>query len=210
MVRILIADDYPIFRRGIGDLLAREFEGAVCGEAGNVQEALAQMQSQDWNLVILDISLPGQIGIQGLRELKETRPKVPVLILSGHPDDQFGKRLLRAGASGYLNKHSTAEELVEAIRKLLAGGVYVSPALAEKLVLDLGGKGEECLHERLSDREFEVFRMVASGMTISRIAEGLHLAVPTVGTYRTRVFEKMEMTTTSELIRYALRYGLID
>lgn len=210
MIRILIADDHPIFRRGLIDLLAREFEGVSCGEAGNGQEALAQAQSQDWDLAILDISMPGQSGIHVLRELKETCPKVPVLILSGHPEDQFGKRLIKLGASGYLNKQSSPEELVKAVRRVLAGGLYVSPALAEKLALDLGEKGEECLHERLSDREFEVFRMVASGKTISQIADELHLAMPTLGTYRARVLEKMEMTTTGELIRYALRYGLID
>lgn len=133
-----------------------------------------------------------------------------MLILSALPEDQFGKRALKAGASGYMNKESAPEELVKAIRKVLAGGRYVSPALAEKLALDLGGKGEQYLHERLSDRELEVLRMIASGKTITQIADELHLAVTTIGTHRTRILEKMEMTTTTELIRYALRNKLVD
>ena len=129
----------------------------------DAQEALVQVQSQEWDLVILDITMPGRSGLDVLRELKQTRPNVPVLILSAHPEDQFGKRVIKVGAAGYMNKESAPEELVKAVRKVLAGGRYVSPALAEKLALDPGGKGEEYLHERLSDREFEVFRMVASG-----------------------------------------------
>jgi DNA-binding NarL/FixJ family response regulator len=154
--------------------------------------------------------VPGRSGFDVLRELKQTRLKVPVLILSAHPEDQFGRRALKGGASGYINKDSAPEELVKAVRKVLAGGRYVSPALAEELALDLGGQGEQYLHERLSDRELEVLRMVASGKTISQIAAELHLAVPTVGTYRARIFEKMEMTINAELIRYALRHGLVE
>ncbi len=154
--------------------------------------------------------MPGRSGLDVLRDLNGLRPKLPVLVLSMHPEDQLGKRMLKAGASGYLNKESAPEELVKAVRKVLAGGRYLSPALTEKLALDFGGKGESFLHERLSDRELEVLRMVASGKTISQIADELHLAVPTVGTYRARIFEKMEMTTNAELIRYALRHGLVD
>lgn len=210
MIRILIADDHPLLRRGLKDLLVREIEGAVCGEARDAQGALAQVQTQNWDLVILDITMPGRSGLDVLRELKQTRPKVPVLILSAHSEHQFGKQALRAGAAGYMNKESAPEELVKAVRKVLEGGRYVSPALAERLALDLGEKREECLHDRLSDREFEVLRMVASGKTISQIANELHLAMPTVGTYRARIFEKMNMTTSAELIRYALRHGLVD
>ncbi|MGO8818517.1 MAG: response regulator [Terriglobia bacterium] len=210
MIRILIADDHPIFRSGLRDLLAREFGEVSCGEAGNGEETLVQAQSQEWDLVIMGISMPGQSGIHVLRELKKTRTNVPVLILSRHPEDQFGKRLIKLGASGYVNKQSSPEELVEAVRRVLAGGLYVSPALAEKLALEAAGKGEGYLHERLSDREFEVFRMVAFGKTISQIADELHLAVPTVGTYRARILEKMEMNTTGELIRYAMRHRLVE
>ena len=210
MIRVLIVDDHAILRTGLKEIMMRELHPITWGEAQDAQQALAQVQSHDWDLVILDITLPGRSGLDILRELKQTRPKVPVLILSALPEDQFGKRALKAGASGYLNKESAPEELVKAIRKVLAGGRYVSPALAEKLALDLGGKGEQYLHERLSDRELEVLRMIASGKTITQIADELHLAVTTIGTHRTRILEKMEMTTTTELIRYALRNKLVD
>ena len=209
-MKILIADDHPILRRGLKDILRRDLEGAVFGEAENAQQVLSEVQSQDWDLVILDVTMPGRSGLDVLRDLQALRPKLPVLVLSMHPEDQLGKRVLKGGASGYLNKENAPEELIKAIRKVLAGGRYVSPALAEKLALDLGGQGEQYLHERLSDRELEVLRLVASGKTTSQIGAELHLAVPTVFTYRARIFEKMEMTTTAELIRYALRHGLVD
>jgi DNA-binding NarL/FixJ family response regulator len=210
VIRVLIVDDHPLLRSGLKEMMMRELHSITCGEAQDAQQALAQIQSHDWDLVILDITLPGRSGLDILHELKQARPKVPVLILSALPEDQFGKRALKAGASGYMNKESAPEELVKAIRKVLAGGRYVSPALAEKLALDLGGKGEQYLHERLSGRELEVLRMIASGKTISQIADELHLAVTTISTHRTRILEKMEMATTTELIRYALRNKLVD
>jgi DNA-binding NarL/FixJ family response regulator len=210
VIRVLIVDDHPILRSGLKEIIMRELHPITWGEARDAQQALAEVQSQDWDLVILDITLPGRSGLDILHELKQARPKVPVLILSALPEDQFGKRALKAGASGYMNKESAPEELVKAIRKVLAGGRYVSPVLAEKLAVDLDGKGEQYLHERLSGRELEVLRMIASGKTITQIADELHLAVTTIGTHRTRILEKMEMTTTTELIRYALRSKLVD
>jgi two-component system invasion response regulator UvrY len=210
VIRILIADDHAILRRGLKEILARELEGAVCGEAENAQQVLAQVQSQEWDLVILDITLPGRSGLDALRDLKAMRPKLPVLVLSMHPEDQYGKRVLKAGASGYMNKESAPEELIKALRKVLAGGRYVSPALAEKLAFDLNEDTGRSTHEALSDREFEVLRMIASGRTVSQIAEELHLSVPTVSTYRARILEKMNMTTTAELMHYALRNHLVD
>ncbi len=210
MIRILIADDHPIVRRGLKEILVRELEGTICGEAGNAQQVLSEVQSQDWDLVILDVTMPGRSGLDVLRDLKGLRPKLPVLVLSMHPEDQLGKRMLKAGASGYMNKESAPEELVKAIRKVLAGGVYVSPALAERLALDLQENSGRPLHETLSDREFEVLRMIALGKTVTQIAEELHLSVPTVSTYRARLLEKMNMTTTAELMRYALRNHLVD
>lgn len=210
MIRILIADDHPIVRRGVKGILAREIEDAICGEAENAQEVLSEVQSQDWNLVILDVTMPGRSGLDILKDLKKLRPKLPVLFLSMHPEDQLGKRALKAGASGYMNKESAPEELIKAIRKVLAGGLYVSATLAEKLALDLGAKTEQPLHERLSDRELEVLRLIGSGKAISQIAEVLHLSVATVSTYRTRILEKMSMTTTAELMNYALRNRLVD
>ena len=210
MIRVLIADDHAILRRGLEEILVRELEGAVCGEAENAQQVFAQVQNHSWDLVILDLSMPGRSGLDVLRDLKRTRPKVPVLMLSMHPEDQYGKRVLKAGASGYMNKESAPEELIKAIRKVLAGGRYVSAALAEKLALDLSAESEQPLHERLSDRELEVLRMMGSGRTISQIGEELHLSVTTVSTYRARILEKMNMTTTAELMHYAFRSQLVD
>lgn len=208
MTRILIVDDHPVLRRGLKDILVRELTSVFCGEAANAQEALSQVQSYDWALVILDVTMPGRSGMDVLRDLKGLRPKVPVLVLSMHPEDQYATRVLKAGASGYMNKESAPEELIKAIRKLLAGGRYVSPALAEKLALDLSAETEQPLHERLSDRELEVLRMIGLGKTISQIAEELHLSVTTVSTYRARILEKMNLTNTAELIHYALRNQL--
>jgi two-component system, NarL family, invasion response regulator UvrY len=210
VIRILIADDHAILRRGLEEILTRELKGAVCGEAADAQHALSQVQDQAWDLVILDVTMPGRSGLDILRDLKRIRPKLPVLVLSMHPEDQLGRRVLKAGASGYMNKESAPEELIRAIRKVLAGGVYVSPALAEKLAFDLRADTERPLHETLSDREFEVLRMLASGKTVTQIAEELHLSVPTVSTYRARILEKMNMTTTAELMHYALRNHLVD
>lgn len=209
VIRVLIADDHAILRRGLRDILVREVKGAVCEEAQNAQEVLSLVQSHDWDLVILDVSMPGRSGFDVLRDLKRMRPNVPVLVLSMHPEDQYGTRVLKAGASGYMNKESAPEELIKAIRKVLAGGRYVSPTLAEKLALDLSAEAEQPLHHRLSDRELEVLRMIGLGKTISHIAEELHLSVTTVSTYRARILEKMNLTTTAELIRYALSNHLV-
>ena len=208
MINVLIADDHAILRGGLKEILVKELEGVVCGEAMDAQEVLAQVQNHNWDLVILDVTMPGRSGLDVLRELKVVRPKLPVLILSMHPEDQYGRRMLRAGASGYLEKENAPEELIKAIRKVLAGGRYVSPALAETLAFDLND--DRPSHETLSDREFEVLRMIASGRTVTEIAEQLHLSVTTVSTYRARLLEKMNMATTAELIRYALRNYIVD
>ena len=209
MIRILIADDHAILRRGLKEILADEFEGAVLDEAGNAQEVLAQVQSRAWDLLILDITMPGRSGLDLLREVQQFRPKLPVLILSMHPENQYAKRVLRAGAAGYMNKETAPKELVKAVRKVLAGGRYVSAALAEKLAADLAADVARLPHERLSDREFEVLRMIASGKTASQIAEELHLSVTTVSTYRARILEKMGMTNNAELMRYAMDSRLV-
>ena len=209
MIRVLIADDHAIVRRGLIEILRREFKDAVCGEAENAQQTL-QVQAHDWDLVILDITMPGRSGVDALADLKRVKPNLPVLVLSMHPEDQYGKRVLRAGASGYMNKGSAPEELIKAIRRVLAGGRYVSPALAEVLASDLGRGGDRPLHERLSDRELEVLRMIGSGKAVSQIAEVLHLSVTTVSTYRARILEKMNLTTTGELMSYALRHRFAD
>ena len=210
MTRVLIADDHAILRRGLREILVRELKDSVFGEAKDAQEVLARTQSDQWDLLILDISMPGRSGLDVLRDIRALRPKLPVLILSMHPEDQYGKRVLRAGASGFMNKESAPEELIKAVNKVLAGGRYVSPVLAEKLALDLSDEVQRDVQETLSHREFEVLRMIALGKTTSQIAEELHLSVSTVSTYRARILEKMEMTTTSELIQYALRNHVVD
>ncbi len=210
MIRILIADDHPILRRGLKDILSHELDGVICDEAGSAQEAISKVQSKNWDLVILDVTMPGRSGLDALRDLKGLRPELPVLMLSMHPEDQLGRRVLMAGASGYMNKESAPEELIKAVRKVLAGGTYVSPALAERLATNLHQDPGRPLHETLSDREFEVLCLIGSGKAVSQIAEILHLSVPTVSTYRARILEKMRMTTTADLIKYALRNRLVD
>jgi len=210
VIRVLIADDHGILRRGLREILMRELEGVVCGEAENAQQVLAQVQNQNWDLAIVDITMPGRSGLDVLRDLQRVQPGLPVLVLSMHPEDQYGKRVLKAGASGYMNKESAPEELIKAIRKVLAGGRYVSPTLAEKLAVEWGTNAGRPLHDNLSDREFEVLRMIALGKTVSQIAAELHLSTTTVSTYRARILEKMNMTTTAELMRYALRNDLVD
>jgi two-component system invasion response regulator UvrY len=210
MIKVLLADDHAIVRGGLKEILLRHMESVECGEAENAEQVLAQVRERSWDLLILDITMPGRSGLDIITDLKLLRPQLPVLVLSMMPEDQFGKRVLRAGAFGYLKKESAPEELIEAIRKLLAGGRYVSPALAEKLVLDLDDRANRPLHEGLSAREFEILVMLGSGKTVSQIAEELHLSATTVSTYRARILEKMNMSTTAELMRYAFRNHLVD
>ncbi len=210
MIRVLLADDHAILRRGLIEILIGGLKDVVCGEAENAEQVLSQVKTQNWDLVILDITMPGRSGVDVLADLKRMRAKLPVLVLSTYPEDQYGKRVLKAGASGYLNKSSAPEELIRAIRKVLAGGRYVSEALAEKLALDLHQNQDQPLHETLSERELEVLRMIASGKTVSQVAGQLHLSVTTISTYRARILEKMNMTTSAELMHYALRNHLVD
>jgi two-component system invasion response regulator UvrY len=210
VIRILIADDHAIVRGGLKEILVRQLKDVILGEAGDAQQALARLESGVWDLLILDITLPGRSGLDLLADLKQQKPEMPVLVLSMHPEDQYGKRVLQAGASGYMNKEAAPEDLVKAIRKILSGGVYVSTALAEKLASDLSRGSGRPLHELLSAREFEVMRMLASGKGITQIAEELRLGATTVSTYRARILEKMGMASTAELMRYAIDNRLVD
>jgi len=211
VVRILVSDDHAVLRTGVTKILMQGLEGAVCGEAANAEEILDQVRNHEWDLVILDISMPGRSGIEVLREIKRLQPRLPVLVLSMHAEDQYGKRVLRTGASGFMNKNVAPEELIKAVRKVLSGGRYVSPALAEKLAFDLtSANAGQPAHEALSEREFEVLRLIASGKAVSEIAETIHVSVATVSTYRARILLKMNMTTTVELIRYGLENRLVD
>ncbi len=209
-MRVLIADDHAVFRRGLKETLAEAFSRVAFGEAKTAQETLEQVRRQDWDLVILDISMPGKSGLDILDDLKRLRPKLPILLLSMHPEQQFARRALKAGAAGYVTKDSVTEELKQAVKRIVAGGRYVSATLAEKLAVDLRQGADTPLHELLSDREFQVLRMIASGKTVKEISEELSLSVKTVSTYRARILEKTGMRTNAELIRYALQTQLVD
>src|SRR5437660_11794314 len=209
-MKILLADDHAVVRHGLKQILADEFKRSVFGEARNAQEALDLVWKENWDVIVLDITMPGRSGLEVLREIKKSRPKLPVLVLSMHPEDQFAVRVLKSGASGYMTKESAPEELVGAIKKVLAGGRYVSPSLAEKMASYLAIDSPKAPHERLSDREFVVLRMIASGKTVSQIAEELSLSVKTVSTYRTRILEKTGMTSNAELTHYAIKNQLVE
>lgn len=197
-------------RQGLKLILADHFNRSVFGEARNAHEAFRRVTDEKWDVMILDITMPGRSGLEVLREIKRLRPKLPVLVLSMHPEDQFAVRLLKAGAAGYLTKESAGEELVGAIKKVVAGGRYISPSLAERMASYLDIDVQKAPHERLSDREFLVLRMIASGKQVSQVAKELSLSVKTISTYRARVLEKMDMKNNSELTHYALQRGLVD
>jgi DNA-binding NarL/FixJ family response regulator len=210
VTRILLVDDHAVVRRGVRDILTESLGKVTFGEAAKPSEAIEQLQTSDWDVVVLDISLPGRGGLDALREIKRLRPAVPVLVLSMHAEDHYALRALRAGAAGYVNKDSAAEDLAGAVRKVLAGGTHVSPTLAETLAKSLRSDSSRPVHERLSDRELEVLRALAAGKTVKEIGVDLALSEKTVSTYRTRLLEKMQMRTNAELIQYALREGLVD
>ena len=207
-MKILIVDDHAVIYQGLKRILDDEFEGATFGEARHSQEALDLVSRERWDLVILDVDLPGRGGLDVLKQMRAEHPKLPVLMFSMHSEEQFAVRALKAGASGYVAKDSASERLVEAIRKAIRGGRYVSAALAEKLAADLSRDVSPVSHEILSDREFEVMRMIAEGKTTTAIADLLSLSVKTVSTYRARILEKLQLETTSQLIRYVIDHGL--
>jgi two-component system, NarL family, invasion response regulator UvrY len=210
MTRVLIADDHAIVRKGLVQILTECPDTFVVDEAASGEEALRQTEDNNYDLVLLDISMPGKGGLDVLKELKGHTPDLPVLILSIHPEEQYAVRALRAGASGYLTKGSAADELTAAIRKVLAGGKYISSSLAEKLAFGLVGEAEKPLHGTLSDREYQVMRMIASGKTPRAIAEELTLSVKTVSTYRGRLLRKMRMKSNAELTHYAIQNSLVE
>jgi two-component system, NarL family, invasion response regulator UvrY len=209
MMNILIVDDHPSFRRGVKEILTEELNPVKIGEAGDAQEMLDLVHRKKWDLVVMDISMPGQTGPEALKAVKEACPALPVLVLSMHPEDQYAIRMFKAGADGYLTKASAPSELVRAIKKVMAGGQYVSPTLGEKLAVTVKSGIEQAPHERLSDREYQVLCFIASGKTVSEIAEAVNLSVTTISTYRTRILEKMNMKNNSEITRYAMQEGLV-
>jgi len=208
-IRILIADDHPIVREGYKKILMSQPDMDVTGEAGNGQEVLDLIQKKDFDLILLDISMPGRSGLEILKELKGHKPHLPVMILSIYPEEQYAVRAFRDGASGYLTKASTPKELIAAIRKVSQGGRYVTEALAEKLTYFLHGDVEKAPHEKLSDREYQVMLLIASGKTVTQIAEELCLSVKTISTYRRHILEKMQFTTNAEITMYAIQNKLL-
>ena len=207
-MRILIADDHPIFRAGLKETLAKDPSVESIGEADDGHKALELARKKNWDAVVLDIKMPGRDGLEVLQELRREQPTLPVLILSAHPEDQLALRLLKAGAAGYLTKEKAPEVLLTAIRKVVSGGKYISESLAEKVVFAF--ESEKAPDETLSNREYQVMRMIASGKTMQEIGKGLFLSVRTVSTYRARILEKMNMNSNAEIIRYAVDHKLID
>lgn len=209
-MKILIADDHPLFRAGLKEMLLKNAGVELIGEADNGNKTIELARKQGWDLVILDLTMPGKDGLEVLQELRRERPNLPVLVLSAHPEDQLGLRLLKAGAAGYLTKDKAPEVLLTAIEKVVHGGRYISEALAEKVVLELASEKKAPVHETLSDREYQVMRMLAVGKTVKEIGKELCLSVRTVSTYRARLLQKMDIETNAELIRYALQNKLVD
>lgn len=208
MLKILIADDFPLFRRGVKDLLSDGLGAVTFGECGNTHDLLELVRRKKWDVVILDISMPGTTGTDALKQVKVECQRLPVIVLSMHPEDQYAVRMFKAGADAYLTKASAPEELVTAIKKVVAGGQYVSQSLGEKLVHLLHRGDEETPQELLSDREYEVMRLLASGKTVSEIAESMHLGATTISTYRARILEKLRLKNNAELMRYAVQHGI--
>lgn len=208
MPRLLLVDDHAVVRRGLRALLEDRLAGLEVAEAANGDEALAQVEHA-FDAIVLDLSMPGRNGFDLLGEIKHRAPKTPVLIMSLHAEEQYAVRALRAGAAGYVTKSAEPEQLVAAVSKVMRGGRYVSDAVAEQLAADAGRGNHEPRHERLSDREFDVMRGIASGSSVSEIAEQMHLSVKTVSTYRARLLDKMGMSTNAELTRYAIEHGLV-
>lgn len=210
MIKVLVADDHAIVREGLKQIVSEASGMVVADEAENGNEVLEKILVNEYDAIVLDITMPGINGLDALKQIKSQKPELPILILSMHPEEQYAMRVLKAGASGYLTKESAPEELITAIRKVSAGMTYVSSSLAEKLATDLKADHAKALHEALSDREYQVMCMLASGKLVKHIAETLSLSVKTVSTYRRRILEKMGMKSNAELVRYALEHDLSE
>lgn len=210
MIKILIADDHAIVREGMKQILSESPDLVVVAEASTGQEVIDKIDKDDLDLVVLDIAMPGRGGLDILKEIKSLSPKLPVLILSMYPEEQYAVRVLKSGASGYLTKESAPVELVKAIRQISLGKKYISPSLAEKLAVDLEISPDRPPYETLSDREYQVMCMIASGKTLKEIADTLSLSIKTISTYRSRILEKMNMKTNAELTHYAIKNRLVE
>ena len=209
MIKVLVADDHAVVRRGLRQILAETPDILVGAEAATAEEARRFVREQRFTAVVLDVNLPGSSGLELLAEIRRERPELPILVLTVYSEEQYAIRAIKAGAAGFLTKESAPDKLVEAVRKVAGGGRYVSAELAETLASLLAGEKGGAVHERLSDREFEILRILASGKTVSEAAQLLSLSVKTVSTHRTRILKKMEMRTNAELMHYAMRNGLV-
>jgi DNA-binding NarL/FixJ family response regulator len=210
MIRVLVADDHELVRRGVRDLLKQAFPEVVLGEALDAKQTLAEVEKKAWDLVLLDINMPGRGGLDVLQDLKRLYPKLPVVMLSTYPERDYAVRAFKLGAAGYVSKASASSELLAAARKALAGGRYVTPSLAEALAATVAGETPAAAHELLSNRELQVLRMVASNKSLKEIAAELALSEKTIGTYRTRISQKLSLSTNVELARYATLHKLVD
>jgi len=210
MTRILIADDHELLRRGLKGILAEAFPQLKVGEAADAQQALAAAEKDSWDVVLLDINMPGRSGLEALEDFKRLHPQLPIVVLSAFPERDYAIRAFRLGACGYVSKQGASSELLAAIRKALAGGRYVTPVLAEALAATLAGETPSVPHEQLSNRELQVLRMVAQGKALKEIAVELSLSEKTIGTYRTRISQKLNLATNVELTRYALQHKLVE
>ena len=210
MIRMIIADDHPIVRAGMKQIISEASDMIVADEAGDGHQLLNKIRTENFDVVILDLTMPHMDGLDVLKQLRIEKPKLPVIILSIHPESQYALRVLKAGAAGYVTKTSAPDELINAIRKVCRGGKYISPSIAEKLAFQLDTNFKEMPHEMLSDREYQVMRMMASGKTVTEIAEKLALSVKTISTYRSRILEKMKMKNSAELMHYAIQNKLVD
>jgi two-component system invasion response regulator UvrY len=209
MIKILIADDHTVVREGLKQIVAETSDMVVSDEASNGHEVLNKALSSDYDVIVLDITMPGIHGLDVLKQIKSQKPALPVLVLSMHPEEQYAVRVIKAGAAGYLTKESASDELIAAIRKVSSGRKYITSSLAEKIASDLETDAEKLPHEFLSDREYQVMCMIAEGKTVKEIADELYLSVKTISTYRSRILEKTGMKTNAELTRYALQNSLI-
>ena len=210
MIEILIVDDHAVVRTGLRQILSEISDMTITDEACDAKEALDKIRTNDYSVVVLDIALPGKSGLDALKEIKSERPELPVLILSMYPEDQYAIRVLKSGAAGYMTKESAPEELVKAVRTVAGGKKYISPSVAERLASQLDFTGKKELHEMLSDREYQVLCMIASGKPPGEIAEELSLSVKTISTYRSRILEKMNLSNNAELTTYAIQKHLIN
>ncbi len=204
MIRVFIADDHAIVRKGLRQIIEETPEFELAGEAANGEDVLKLMSKIEYDVLLLDLSMPGRSGLDVIQTIRDLKPRLPILVLSAYPEEQYAVRLLRNGIAGYIHKEAAPENLVGAIRKVVAGGKYVSQELAERLATDLSSPSKKLPHELLSDREYRVLCMIGEGKSVSQIAQELLISVKTVSTYRTRILEKMGLHTTSELIRYAI------